>query len=179
LAAISRPMLEDDPVVVAIEVARDRKSAIRSHAALSSSRPPSTDCSASMECGGLSAIRFGDLAARSWVGITRIDAAALRVAGNRQKKAGPGCPGACLVQTAEAARQACVRLCGRRHVDRDVDDDVGVQRDGNDVLADHLQRPSACALAASRLRNLPSSAFGDVAVGDRAEQTAVDARLSA
>ena len=43
----------DAPVFVAIEIASPTRSAILSKAALSSSKPPSTDCSASIECGGM------------------------------------------------------------------------------------------------------------------------------
>jgi hypothetical protein len=43
---------EDAAMVVAVEIASETWSAMRSQALLSSSRPPSSDCSASIECGG-------------------------------------------------------------------------------------------------------------------------------
>src|SRR5690606_2679842 len=104
---------------------------MRSHAALSNSRPPRTDCSDSMECGGTRR--------ESSCGSAGVFMARIIPAGDRcleeadKKKAG---------KTRLFVASNAVLLLGlfADHGNRDVDDNVGMQRYRNRVLAGHLQR---------------------------------------
>src|SRR6201991_3850948 len=124
---------------------------MRSHAALSSSRPPSTDCSASIECGGtFSDSSWGAFGGAFMGGYYRANSPASKDSKRRpgdKKSRGrfPGpCPCASLIPGDFFLLPGCAPnarldvLAQHRH--RHVDEDVGVQRNLHRMVADHLER---------------------------------------
>src|SRR6267154_375236 len=149
-------------------------SPILSKAPLSIKRPPRTDCSASIECGGT--LRFSSCESEAacgrgwamkalenlWRRLYRVNAQTKRAA-----RRGPSING--------------LRLLLRsfpQHRDFDVNEDVGVQRDRDRMVSDGFQRPLRQAdHRALDLEPLRFQRLDDIEIGDRAEQVSVDACL--
>src|SRR5690606_22386192 len=127
---------------------------MRSKAVLSSSRPPSTACSASIECGGTRSAAICGSSEAAPCGTADICA--------------------CVSRSFEPA--ASTRLADHR--DGDLDDDVAVRCHLYGEVADRLQRSVRHADHVLLDRQaLLLQAVRDVEVRDRAEQTSVDAGL--
>src|ERR1700743_117080 len=153
------------------------KSATRSHAPLSSSKPPSTDCSASTECGGtLSELTWGsfEFMEKDYIpGLCRNSA--------RRKNTEPveGFRSFNLAATRMRKAPRAVQFTAGSdvfadHRNRHVDHDVRMQRDLNSVLAHHLQRAVRQAHLHLLDRETTSlQGFGDVEVRDRTEQETI------
>src|SRR5579864_7480934 len=153
---------------------------MRSHAALSSNRPPSTDCSASIECGGT----FSDSSWGSFDGAfmeTNYRAnAVIRKPERRNKKKREPVARLPFFARNDLANTARYLDVFAQHRHRHIDENVGVQRNLHRMIADRFQR----AFRKTHLRLFHCEALldqcvGDVGVRHRAEQTAVDASLLA
>src|SRR5215472_14062032 len=124
-------------------------SATLSHATGSSSRPPSTACSASTECGG---------------------------AGASSSAAVPDSPRALAETATVILPRAALLFCDDGDVQRHVD--VGVQVQAHQVLTEQAQRARGQAHFAALDREARTGAgLGDVGRADRAEELALGAGL--
>src|SRR6266545_805074 len=150
-------------------------SPILSKAPLSIKRPPSTDCSASIECGGT--LRFSSWESEAVCGTGW----AMKALENLLAET---LPRPAKKSTGRQTRP--FRINGLRSLLRsfsqhrylDVDHDVGVQRDRDGMVPDRFQRTLRQAdHRALDLEPLALERLDDVEIRDRAEQVPVDARL--
>src|SRR5450830_374028 len=162
------------------------KSAMRSYAALSRSRPPMTDCSASIECGG---IRRESSCGSEGAFMARIIPASAsgqkKRAKNQRKIHHEYTKNRQQKSRASPAFQIAASLAGpaRRRLRVRVSDDsdnnfynnVGVQSNRNVVLANNFQRAGRHTdLCFFNSKTLLGQRFSDVEVGDGTEQTAIN-----